>query len=195
MSDSPPSDPQPDRGRSPDRSAAEPRRDFLKKACAAGIGTAIVLVPVGAGLATLFDPLRRKGSAGEKVFVTSLDSLPQDGLPQKFAILASRLDAWNSFPNAPVGAVYLRRTGDKQVEALNVVCPHAGCFVDFRQEKKDFFCPCHNSSFALDGKIADRKSPAPRGLDGLEVEIRNDKEVWVKFQNFQTGHARRIPVA
>jgi len=195
VSDSPPSDPQPDRGRPPDRSASEPRRDFLKKAAAAGIGTAIVLVPVAAGLATVFDPLRRKGSAGEKVFVTSLDSLPQDGLPQKFAILASRIDAWNSFPNAPVGAVYLRRTSDNQVEALNVVCPHAGCFVDFRQEKKDFFCPCHNSSFSLDGKIADRKSPAPRGLDGLEVEIRNEKEVWVKFQNFQTGHARKIPVA
>ncbi len=195
MSDSPPSDPQPDRGRSPDRGSPEPRRDFLKKAAAAGIGTAIVVIPAGAGLAVLLDPLRRKASTGEKVFVTSLDSLPQNGAPQKFAILASRVDAWNKFPNAPVGAVYLRRTGDKQVEALNVVCPHAGCFVDFRQDKKDYFCPCHNSSFGLDGKIADRKSPAPRGLDGLEVEIRNEKEVWVKFQNFQTGHAEKIPVA
>ena len=32
-------------------------------------------------------------------------------------------------------------------------------------------------------------------LDGLQVEIRNEKEVWVKFQNFQTGHSEKIPVA
>jgi Rieske Fe-S protein len=171
------------------------RRDFLKRAASIGIGTAIVLVPAGAGVAVLLDPLRRKASSGEKIFVTSLDSLPADGLPQKFAILASRVDAWNKLPNAPIGAVYLRRTGEKSVEALNVVCPHAGCFVDFRQDKKDFFCPCHNSSFSLDGKIADRKSPAPRGLDTLEVEVRNGKEVWVSFRNFQTGHSEKIPVA
>ncbi len=171
-----------------------PRRDFLKKACAAGIGTAIVLVPAGAGLAVLLDPLRRKSASAEKVFVTSLDSLPDNGMPQKFAILASRVDAWNKFPNAPVGAVYLRRTGEKQVEALNVVCPHAGCFVDFRHERKDFFCPCHNSSFELSGQIADPKSPAPRGLDTLPVEIRNEKEVWVQFQNFQTGRSERLPL-
>jgi menaquinol-cytochrome c reductase iron-sulfur subunit len=171
------------------------RRDFLKKACAAGIGGAIVLVPAGAGLAVLLDPLRHKASGGERIFVTSLDSLPPNGLPQKFPILASRIDAWNKLPNAPVGAVYLRRTGENSVEALNVVCPHAGCFVDFRQDKKDYFCPCHNSSFSLDGKIADPKSPAPRGLDSLEVEIRNGKEVWVSFRNFQTGHSEKIPVA
>ena len=143
----------------------------------------------------LFDPLRRKVAASEKMFITSIDSLPENGVPRQFAILASRVDAWNKFPNAPVGAVYLRRTGPKTVQALNVVCPHAGCFVDYRREKKDYFCPCHNSSFALDGSIADKMSPAPRALDELEVEILNEKEVWVKFQNFQTGHKERIPVA
>lgn len=154
-----------------------------------------MLVPIAAGVTVLTDPLRRKALVGQKVFVTSLDSLPKDGVPQKFAILASRIDAWNKFPNAPVGAVYLRRTGDNQVEALNVVCPHAGCFVDFRQEKRDFFCPCHNSSFELNGKIADPRSPAPRGMDSLAVELRNGNEVWVQFQNFQTGRSAKVPVA
>ena len=64
--------------------------------------------------------------------VTTLDSIPNDGLPRKFPIIASRTDAWNKFPDAPIGAIYLRRTGEKKVEALNVVCPHAGCFVDFK---------------------------------------------------------------
>jgi hypothetical protein len=29
----------------------------------------------------------------------------------------------------------------------------------------------------------------------LEVEIRNDSEVWVKFQNYLAGHEKRIPIA
>jgi menaquinol-cytochrome c reductase iron-sulfur subunit len=169
------------------------RRDFLKKACAAGIGTAIVLVPVAAGITVLLDPLRRKSAGSEKVFVTTLDSLPEDGLPRKFPVVASRVDAWNKMPNTAIGAVYLRKTNGANVEALNVVCPHAGCFVDFRADKKDYYCPCHNSSFNLDGRIANPKSPSPRAMDVLEVEVRNGKEIWVKFQNFVSGHREKIP--
>jgi menaquinol-cytochrome c reductase iron-sulfur subunit len=171
------------------------RRDFMKKACAVCLGTAAVLVPAGAGLRVLLDPLGRKAAAGEKMMVTTLDALPADGTPQKFAIMADRVDAWTKFPNAPVGAIYLRKTGEKTAEAINVVCPHAGCFVDFRTEKKDYYCPCHNSAFGLDGRITDPKSPSPRGLDTLEVEVRNEKEVWVLFQNFQTGKSDKVPVA
>lgn len=171
------------------------RRDFLKKAATIGIGGALAAVPLAAGAAVLLDPLRRKAQSSALTYVTSLDSLPDDGSPRQFGILAGRVDAWNKFPNAPVGAVYLRKTGDKKVEALNVVCPHAGCFVDFRAAKSDFYCPCHNSSFALSGAIADPKSPSPRGMDPLEAEVRNETEVWVRFQNFLTGHKERIPVA
>ena len=175
--------------------ASAERRDFLKKACAAAAGTAAILVPVGAGITVLTDPARRKAQVLENMFVTTLDALPADGSPRKFAIIASRTDAWNKFPNAPVGAIYLRKVATNKVEALNVICPHAGCFVDFKPDRKVFFCPCHNSSFALDGAIADKGSPSPRGMDSLEVEVRNEREIWVKFMNFKTGHSEKIPVA
>jgi menaquinol-cytochrome c reductase iron-sulfur subunit len=173
----------------------EGRRDFLKKASAVAIGGVITLAPIAVGARVLMDPLRRGTGGAQRIRVTNLDSLPKDGIPRKFPIRASRTDAWNRYPDAPVGAVYLRRTGDTTIEALNVVCPHAGCFVDFRSEKKAFFCPCHNSLFELDGKIRDPKSPSPRALDTLTVEIRNGTEVWVEFQNFRTGTAHKIPMA
>src|SRR5260221_674567 len=81
-----------------------------------------------AGLAVYLDPLRHKSSGKGSVRVASLEALPSDGIPRKFPVLATRVDAWNKFREVPIGAVYLRRTGD-QIEALNVVCPHAGCFV------------------------------------------------------------------
>ena len=80
------------------------------------------------------------------------------------------------------------------MRALNVVCPHAGCFVDYRSSENHFHCPCHNRSFSVDGKILDPKSPSPRPLDELPVEIRRGSEIWVTVQNFRAGTPEKIPV-
>jgi menaquinol-cytochrome c reductase iron-sulfur subunit len=178
----------------PDVSPRNPRRDFLIKAAAVAIGAVTLLVPVVSGLLVLLNPLRRKSSGASAVRVASLKALPENGEPRKFPVLATRVDAWNRTPDVPVGAVYLRRTGDGKVTAFNVVCPHAGCFVDFQAARDRYHCPCHNSSFTLDGRILDPASPSPRGLDELPVEIRNGDEVWVKFQNFRAGVKAQIPV-
>lgn len=176
-----------------EETANDARRDFLKKACAACIGGAVMIPPIAAGVAVLLDPIRKKGSAGEFVQVGFLSALPLDGTPRKFTVLTTREDAWNKMRNVPVGAVYLRRLATDKVQALNVVCPHAGCFVDFMPDRNSYLCPCHNSTFAVDGKINDPKSPAARGMDELETQIRNGNEVWVNFQNFLAGEAEKIP--
>ena len=78
------------------------------------------------------------------------------------------------------------------VEALQTICPHAGCFVDYRPDARDFLCPCHNSTFAIDGAINDPKSPSPRAMDTLPVELR-EGEIWIRFENFQAGQkAKRV---
>ncbi len=171
------------------------RRGFFKEALSVIIGGIITVVPVAAGLTVFFDPLRRnKAKGGGAIRVASLTSLQSIGVPQKFPIIASRVDAWNKYPQTPIGAVYLMKTDAKTVKAFNVVCPHAGCFVDYNADRNAYLCPCHNSSFALDGSIRDPKSPSPRGMDELKVEVRND-EIFVHFQNFRAGTAERIPEA
>lgn len=180
--DTPQASPQPD------------RREFLTKTAAILVGGAVVAVPVVAGLCVLADPLRRQSEVGASVFVANLGSLPESGEPRKFPVLATLVDAWNRTPNVPIGAVYLARTKDGKVRALNVVCPHAGCFVNYRPDNNDYFCPCHSSRFSTDGQILDPKSPSPRPLDELPVEIRHGSEIWVTFQNFRAGVHEKIPV-
>ncbi len=176
------------------QSCCNDRRGFLKKLASVIMGAIVTLVPAAAGLAVWLDPVRRKtDTGGQLVRVATLSALPDDGVPRKFAVVASRVDAWNRSPEMGIGAVYLRREKGEKPRAFNVVCPHAGCFVDYVQEKSSYLCPCHNSTFALNGKVNDPSSPSLRSLDELEVEIRHSSEIWVKFLNFRSGVAEKIP--
>jgi len=173
------------------------RRGFMRGLLALITGGLAFLGPLIGGIALLLDPLRRHQNQGGGGFVKvgALASLPNNGLPKKFDILSDKQDAWNKYPNVPVGSVYLSRDQDNKVTAFNIICPHAGCFVQMDAKKSQFNCPCHNSQFRLDGSKANPDNPSPRGMDPLEVEIRNENEIWVRYQTFKTGVADRIPTS
>lgn len=176
------------------KSDRTPRRNFLTATGAVIAGGLAAVVPALAAAATLLDPLRKSRDDQSLVRVTKLPVLPADGLPRKFTVRADRVDAWTTYQDTPVGAVYLTRTPEDEIRCLNVVCPHAGCFVNLAPGANHFACPCHRSRFALDGSISDPASPSPRGMDELEVEVRNGDEVWVRFQNFRPGQEHKEPL-
>lgn len=175
-----------------------PRRNIVAAAAAAILGVLVGLVPFGAGLAVFLDPIRKRkagseGAAAGRPFrrVASLDMLPADGTPVQVPVIADLTDAWNREPNQPIGAVYLRRKGN-DVECFNAICPHAGCFVGYAADRNCFACPCHTSSFKLDGERI-MPSPSPRSMDALKVDETRlkDGEVWVQFCNYYPGHEER----
>ena len=181
---------------------SEDRRGFVAKLIALGLGATAYAVPVGAGLVASLNPLRLKGAGGEFLRLAALDTLPSDGTPRKFPVVAERVDAWTRTVE-PIGAVYLRRTGEKDVEAIQVVCPHAGCTIELKEVTDEktgakapgFVCPCHKAVFDLTGQRLQAASPCPRDLDRLDVEIRNGNEVWVQFKNFKLGTPDKVAVA
>ncbi|MFO0913197.1 MAG: Rieske (2Fe-2S) protein [Pirellulales bacterium] len=170
------------------------RRGFLVSIGAVIGGAVAVLTPLLAGLNFVLHPLRRRVAPGEDVYfrVASLDGLPADGVPRQFAVTADQRDAWTFATNQRIGAVYLRRQSDgNKVQAFNVVCPHAGCFVGFDAKDKNYLCPCHNSSFSIEGEVI-APSPSPRGLDELAVKVEPDGSIWVAFKNFVAGRAEKV---
>ncbi len=178
----------------------ESRRGFFAAAAAVLLGGIALAVPAAAGIVTFLNPLRKgKGEAGEGMRkVTLLSALPEDGAPLKFSIIATRVDAWNRFPNEPVAAVFLRRLPDeKGVEAFQAMCPHAGCYVNYQTAPQGgkFFCPCHGASFDLAGHRIESDSPSPRDMDTLDAEIRNGSEVWVKIEKFRSGISEKVAQA
>ncbi|MBX3444998.1 MAG: Rieske 2Fe-2S domain-containing protein [Planctomyces sp.] len=171
------------------------RRNFFTALLAVLAGGVATLVPLIPGAAFVLDPLlRRKQSSGEGdadefLQVTTLESLPTDGAPRAFPVIADLQDAWNKFPNTEIGSVFLSRGADGDLTCFNSRCPHLGCTIGYAEQAREFVCPCHASSFTLDGE-RNNQIP-PRSMDPLDAEIRNGNEVWVRFQNFQAGRAAR----
>jgi len=174
------------------RTGDDDRRSFLEKLVAVVLYALGLCVPAIGGLIAFLNPLRQRSAAGEFFKVTTLDALPADGSPMKFSIVADRVDAWNRTPNQPIGAVFVRRVADK-VEAFQVICPHAGCTINFQKtgDGGRFFCPCHAASFDLSGRRLEDPSQSPRDMDSLDWEIRNGTEVWVKYETFIMGSSHK----
>jgi hypothetical protein len=173
---------------------ANGRRGFIKRLLASVIGAVLGIVPALAGLTVLLDPLRRKAAVDDAVQVATLDALPNDGVPRKFTVLATRVDAWNTFTQVPHWCGVLAPVERWEAASLQRRLPARGMFVDY-VAAQEVSVSCHNSAFSVDGHIADRASPSSRGMDSLVVELRSGREIWVKFRNFQAGRAEKIPVA
>jgi menaquinol-cytochrome c reductase iron-sulfur subunit len=187
---------QPSQSPRPTGPAAAPttaRRGFLTQTGALVFGGVSVLVPALSGLAVFLDPLRRRSKASKFIRVATLDSLPDDGVPRQFPVIAEHIDAWNRTLE-PIGAVYLRRSkGEETAQCWTATCPHAGCFVNYDDMSNTFKCPCHNSEFQVDGQLIE-PSPSPRAMDTLECKIENE-EVLVKFQSFYSGKTDKVAKA
>lgn len=170
-----------------------PRRNFLLEFWTILVGGIVGVFPFLAGVATFLDPLARSQSSGaELVRIAPLEAIPADGVPRQFPVIKDRVDAWTFSPNERVGAVFLiRQPGSDEIEAFNVVCPHLGCAIGYKPDEQIFLCPCHTSSFELDGAII-TPSPSPRGMDKFEKTEVKDGFVYVPFANFKTGRHEKV---
>ena len=175
------------------------RRAFLQKAGSVIIGGAIVAGPAAVAVVVAIDPLTRGGQGGVMARLTTLDALVPGGPPQAFKVIADKTDAWTTYKDLPLGMVYLQRSTKGKLTVFSATCPHLGCVVEFRNTEKDgehFFCPCHESSFNVDGSLAPNNTQAKRGLDTLEIDQEKlvAGEVWVRFRKFKANIVEKKPI-
>lgn len=177
-----------------------PNRRNIVSLAAGMLGAILAAIPVFAGLRVFVDPLTRspkKKSATddaaevEMIRVATLDAIPEIGKVYRFPVVVAREDKWNLYEPGPIGAVFLRReNGTDKPVAFTSVCPHLGCSVDIKGEQ--FKCPCHNSSWTIDGaRINPESCPSPRDLDRLEVEVK-DNDVFVAYKRFRGGIEEQV---
>ena len=137
----------------------ESRRRWLSALLATSLGATLVsfLYPV---LRYLIPP------------VASEPSLSEMELPFKASELIP-----NSARIVPFGGkpVLVFRTLAGEVKALTATCTHLACTVQYRSERSDIWCACHNGTYNLQG--VNVSGPPPRPLTALNVYVRGEKIV------------------
>ena len=177
------------------------RRRFLEKVTL-GVGAlttaGIVAGPAGMALHPLLGDGEAAPETGPPFLpVGSVDRFAVGAAPARVVLKEDSRDAWLSRRGVPVGSVLVQRTDAVTFRVFSGVCPHLGCAVGYRPDADSFLCPCHQSSFQLDGALRHKpdgsSNPAPRPLDSLEWRVRAGRlEVaWVRYK---TGTSEKTAI-
>jgi menaquinol-cytochrome c reductase iron-sulfur subunit len=93
------------------------------------------------------------------------------GVPVEMTFRRNRIDGWKV--TSEKSTTWAVRMLNNEIVAYSPNCTHLGCPYHWDQQKNQFICPCHNSVFALDGKVVD--GPAPRPLDRFQTKIQGEQ--------------------
>ena len=88
----------------------------------------------------------------------SLTDLP-DNRPTPVMLRVARQDGYTQTIDRRL--VFLVKTGDAEVLALDSTCTHLGCRVSWNGEAQELQCPCHGGRFDRTGAVIAGPPPAP----------------------------------
>ena len=128
----------------------------------------LLATSLGATLVSFLYPILRYLVPPE----TAEPSLSEMELPFKASELLP-----NSARIVPFGGkpVLVFRTPSGDVKALTATCTHLACTVQYRSERSDIWCACHNGAYNAQG--VNVSGPPPRPLTALNVFVRGEKIV------------------
>ena len=146
--------------------SASTRRGFVAAIYALwGVMTAAIGLPAGAYL--LLPPRTRQKEEWVEVGVAA--ELGTAG-PQEVVFRRNRKDGWK-IVSEKTSAWVTQRGGE--LVAFAPGCTHLGCAYHWDEKNKNFLCPCHTSTFGLDGRVLE--GPAPRPLDRFQTKMEGGK--------------------
>jgi len=164
---------------------SEGRRSFLKIA-ASVLMSAVGLVLALPFLKSLITPPKLRKTQYSPV--GKLDTFPT-GQPVEPRYNTQAQDA---FYNEKVShSVWVVKHSDGSVTVFSPVCPHLGCHFQWNASAHQFQCPCHASTFSLDGKVLG--GPAPRPLDVLPHRVENNT-LYVRWVDYAPGIKKKVAV-
>jgi Rieske Fe-S protein len=141
------------------------RRNFLVRAITAIHAAMAATVAVIVGGATLAPSFSRRDETWLRA--AELEQLPENQ-PVPVTLRVMRSDGYSQVIDRTV--VYLVRTGNDSVRALQSTCTHLGCRTSYDRKSKRILCPCHGGVFDVHGNVMDGPPPAPLPSLATKVE-------------------------
>jgi len=144
---------------------APERRQFLARVITtihAVIGGTIGVILGGAILSPIFGKRQENW-----LTAANLADLPENR-PTPVTIRVAREDGYNQVIDRRT--VFLVKTGDAQVTALDSTCTHLGCRVSWDAEAQVLRCPCHGGVYDATGAVTAGPPPAPLATLTTRIE-------------------------
>ena len=145
------------------------RRGFIGLVTGA-VGSFIAAAVGLPALAYLIDPALKSSASDAWVPLGTLENIPI-GVPTLATFTRSTINGWEKTVNS-YGMFVLRRDETETLVLWNK-CTHLGCQVNWKPDRNEFVCPCHDAQFDINGDVL--AGPPPRPLytysgDQLKVE-------------------------
>ena len=147
------------------------RRDFIQLTTVA-VGTFIGAALGLPAIAYLIDPALKTVKSDAWIPLGKLETF-EIGKPALVSFSRSKVNGWEKTVTSY--GVFVIKKSDTNFLVLSNKCTHLGCSVNWKPDRQEFVCPCHDAQFALDGSV--RGGPPPRPLDsysGDRLKIEND---------------------
>ena len=90
--------------------------------------------------------------------VSALHDLP-DNEPTPVMLSVMRMDGYREALEQRT--IFLVKTGESEVAALNATCTHLGCLVAWDMQAQVFKCPCHGGIYDRTGAVKEGPPPEP----------------------------------
>ena len=135
------------------------RRDFITLTTAA-VGTFIAAVIGLPAIDYLIDPALKTAKSDAWVPLGKLETF-EIGKPTLVSFTRSKVNGWEKTVTSH--GVFVIKKSDTNILVLSNKCTHLGCSVNWKADRQEFICPCHDAQFGLDGSV--RGGPPPRPLD------------------------------
>lgn len=145
--------------------AADPsRRRFLSSitnGILAAIGGVLAFIGGGAAFSSTVRPQE------DWLPASALLDLPVNE-PTPVTLTVARLDGFREVIDRRT--IFLVKTGDSEVAAIDSTCTHLGCLVAWDAQAQVFKCPCHGGIYDRTGAVTDGPPPMPLTKIATRVE-------------------------
>jgi glycine/D-amino acid oxidase-like deaminating enzyme/nitrite reductase/ring-hydroxylating ferredoxin subunit len=120
----------------------------------------------------LFNPGRVKPVAGFANFVKENVDVVKEFFKKRFSVselpeIADLAPGEARLVKYEAESIALYKDEQGKLHAIDPVCPHAKCMVDWNNAEKSWDCPCHGSRFSYDGALL--TGPSVKGLELIEL--------------------------
>lgn len=163
------------------KSAEMSRRSFF--ATFVGVFAGLVATVIGTPmLKYILYPVQEVSATPKWTEVGDVSEFDNIKAPVSKTIALTQRDGWREVVTPQ--PVFIARTSEGKLQVLSPICPHLGCSVAWRANQNKFVCPCHGGQFDAEGRRL--SGPPPRGLDTLDVQVKDGK-LEVQFQYFRSN--------